>query len=176
MRIVSVVLPVVLALLTLAGCVSRVGPAAAPPVSQLPSRSSVTGECDATDITATGALDEKPVVTLPTDCDPPTSLLAEDLVVGTGAQALEGADLEVNYVMIAWSNGVELDRTGYGTGGLPLSVADLGDSGWIHGWDEGLLGIREGGRRLFVVPPDQERGATANADTLVFVVDAVTVG
>ena len=78
---VTVVLPLVVALLTLTGCVSRVGP---PAVSPLPSRSQVPGECDATDIEVAGDINEKPVVTVPTGCTPPTIALARDLTVGHG--------------------------------------------------------------------------------------------
>jgi peptidylprolyl isomerase len=171
MRIVSVVLPVIMALLALTGCVSRVGPAAAPAVSPLPSRSTVTGECDASDIEVTGDLDEKPVVTVPTDCSPPTTLLAKDLTVGDGEQAVRGSDLEVAYVMIAWTGGVVLDTTWSGDSSWPLSVTNLGDSGWR----QGLLGMREGGRRLFVVPPDPDLNETGTGDTIVYVVDAMAV-
>lgn len=171
MRIVSVVLPVTMALLTLTGCVSRTGPAVTPAVSPLPSRSATPGECDASDITVTGGLDEKPVVTVPTDCTPPTTLLARDLAVGDGEQAVRGSDLEVAYVMIAWTNGVVLDTTWSGDSTWPLSVANLGD----NGWRQGLLGMREGGRRLFVVPPDPDLNETGTGDTIVYVVDAMAV-
>lgn len=171
MRMVNVVLPVTMALLTITGCVSRVGPAAAPAVSPLPSRSTVTGECDAFDIEVTGELDEKPVVTVPTDCSPPTTLLAEDLTVGDGEQATRGSNLEVAYVMVAWTGGVVLDTTWSGDSSWPLSVTNLGDSGWR----QGLLGMREGGRRLFVVPPDPDLNETGTGDTIVYVVDAMAV-
>ncbi|HEX6352764.1 FKBP-type peptidyl-prolyl cis-trans isomerase [Actinophytocola sp.] len=161
--------------LTLTGCVSRVGPAAVPEMSTLPSRGPVAGECATTDIEVTGGLDEKPEVTLPTDCAPPTTLLARDLTVGTGRQAVRGSNLEVNYVMITWSDGLVLDSTWAGNDSLPLSMTDLGRSGWIDGWDEGVLGIREGGRRLFVVPRDPDPDGTGPGDTLVYVVDATRV-
>jgi peptidylprolyl isomerase len=175
MRIVTRVLPVVVTFLTLTGCVSRVGPAAAPPVPTLPSRSPVAGECATTDIGVAGDLDQKPQVTLPADCVPPTTLLVRDLTVGAGEQAVLGSDLEVSYVMVTWSDGVTLDSTWAGDDSVPLAVTDLGRSGWIHGWDEGVLGIREGGRRLFVVPPETDRDGSGPGDTLVYVVDATRV-
>jgi peptidylprolyl isomerase len=175
MRIVTRVLPVVVTFLTLTGCVSRVGPAPAPEVQTPPSRSPVTGECATTDIEVIGRLDEKPDVTLPTDCVAPTTLLVLDLTVGTGRQAVLGSNLEVSYVMITWSDGAVLDSTWAGDDSLPLSMTNLGRSGWIHGWDEGVLGIREGGRRLFVVPPEAGRGGAGPGDTLVYVVDAIRV-
>ena len=171
MRMVTVVLPVIMALLTLTACVSRAGPAAMPTISSLPSRSPVAGDCDASDIAVTGDPTQKPVVEVPTDCAPPTTLLARDLTVGDGTQAVHGSDLEVAYVMIAWTGGVVLDTTWSGDSSWPLSVTNLGDSGW----HQGLLGIREGGRRLFVVPPDPDLNETGTGDTIVYVVDAMAV-
>jgi peptidylprolyl isomerase len=176
MRIVTRVLPVVMALLALTSCVSRVGPNAAAGAlsntSQPPSRSPLPWECSTNDITVTGGLDEKPVVTVPTDCQPPTTLLTQDVIVGTGKEAVQGSNLDVNYVMIAWVGG-QLDTTWSGTNSLPLSVTNLGNAGWATGWDEGLPGIREGGRRLLVVPPTKRE--TGHGQTLIYVVDAVRV-
>jgi peptidylprolyl isomerase len=164
--------------LALAGCVSRVGPAASSAqlsdTSQPPARSPLPWECGTDDITVTGTLAEKPVVTVPTDCRPPTTLLARDLIVGTGPKAVVGSDLEVNYVMITWSDGESLDSTWSGTNSLPLSVMNLGNAGWGKGWDDGLPGIRQGGRRLLVIPPDY-RETNKKGDTLVYVIDAVKV-
>jgi len=178
MRIVTVVLPVVAALLTLTGCVGRMGPVLARP----PERSPVVGECATTDIGVAGALDEQPKITLPTDCAPPTVLLAQDLEKGKGPRALPHAELSVSYVLITWSSGEKLDGTWSGNNTLPISVSlsNLRDSGWIRYWDEGLLGIRAGGRRLIVVPvaaanTKMGSGTTTSGETLVFVVDAISI-
>lgn len=162
MRIVTVVLPLVVALLTLTGCVSRVGP---PAVSPLPSRSQVPGECDATDIEVAGDINEKPVVTVPTGCTPPTIALARDLTVGHGEQAVRGSDVVLGYVMVAWTGGV-VESTWSGDTSSSVTVTNLGDAGW----QEGMLGIREGGRRLFVTPPDPDLGGV-----VVYVLDAFEV-
>lgn len=177
MRIVTVVLPLAVGLLVLTGCVSRVGPVAAPATSvpTPPSRSSVAGECATSDIGVTGTLDEQPKVTLPTDCAAPTTLLAQDLTDGVGPQAEPGADLEISYVMVTWSDGRKLDSTWSGDDTLPLPITDLGSSTWNYGWHDGMVGMREGGRRLIVAPPDATDGQAGAGDTLVFVVDAVTV-
>jgi peptidylprolyl isomerase len=167
MRIVTLVLPVTMALLTLTGCVSRAAPTVAPP----PSLSPVASECDASDIEVTGDIDEKPVVTLPTDCDPPTTLLGVDLIEGEGPQAVRGTDMEVAYVMIAWTDSVQVDTTWSGQRNNPIAVTNLGDTGW----GEGMLGMREGGRRLIVMPQDPSLTETGDAVTIVYVVDATTV-
>lgn len=176
MRIVTRVLPVVMALLTLTGCVSRANPAASTEElsnkSQPPTRGPLPWECATTDIQVTGTLTEKPTVTLPTDCRPPTILLTQDLIEGQGKEATRGSNLEVNYVMIAWHAGL-LDTTWSGTNNVPLSVTDLGKAGWAKGWDESLPGIKEGGRRLLVVPKNTKE--TNRGDTLIYVVDAVKV-
>ena len=169
MRIVTVVLPVAMALLVLSACVSRVAPTADPSV--LPSRSPVPGECAATDIDVTGRADEKPVVRVPTDCAAPTTALGRDLTVGRGEQAVRGCDLEVAYVMVAWTGGVVVESTWAGTTSSSVTVTDLGDAGW----QEGMLGIREGGRRLFVAPPDASRGETGAGETVIYVLDAIRV-
>jgi peptidylprolyl isomerase len=178
MRIVTVVLPVVAALLTLTGCVSRMGAV----IAKAPERSPVVGECATSDIEVAGALDEQPEITLPTDCAPPTVLLAQDLTEGKGPRAFEHSEITVSYVLITWSSGEKLDGTWSGNDTLPISVSlsNLRDSGWIHYWNEGLLGIRAGGRRLIVVPvaaanTKMGSGTTSPGETLVFVVDAISI-
>lgn len=176
MRIVSRFLAVVTLLLTVTACVNRSGgeipPLAAPP----PDRSPVFGECDANDIQVGGALDEEPTIALPTGCTAPTVLLSRDVVVGTGKRAGQGANLSVGYVMITWSDGVEVDSSWSAGENLPFDVDNVGRADVISGWNEGLLGIRAGGRRLLVVPPGAPDGDDGGAtDTLVFVVDALVV-
>lgn len=180
MRIVSRVLVAALTLSAVTGCVSRTGPALIPLASQPPTSSSVAGECATTDIEVTGALGAAPTVVVPTDCAPPTTLLVQDLVRGEGRQAVVGSDIEVGYVLVTWSRGEVLDTTWAGSENLPMAVQNLGHASVIGGWNEGIPGIREGGRRLIVVPPGVVRdrpgpGGTEDADTLVFVVDAVAV-
>jgi len=182
MRMVSRFLAVVVLLASLAGCVSRVGTAARPPgtVEQPPPSGPIATECGADDISVTGALTQKPTITLPADCAAPTTLLVLDLDVGHGPVAVDGADLEVGYVLVAWSDGSVLDSSWSGDDSQPLLVEDLGRAKVINGWNLGLPGIREGGRRLIVVPPDLGYGEAGNAqvapmDTLVFVVDAAEV-
>lgn len=174
MRIVRRFAVAVLVLALLTACVNRAGPAVLPASEQPPVSSPVTGECDSSDITVTGELDQAPKVTVPRDCEAPTILLARDVIRGDGPQAVEGTSLEVSYVLVLWSSGTVLDSTWYAGESLPTQARDLGRGTLVRGWDEGLPGIREGGRRLIVVPPAQD-GGEPEGDTLVYVVDALAV-
>jgi peptidylprolyl isomerase len=176
MRIVSRVLVAALTLVVVTGCVSRTGPAVIPAASQPPSESPVAGECATTDVAVTGDPGGTPSVRVPADCAPPTTLLARDLTRGDGPQAVAGSDLEVSYVLVTWSDGEVLDSTWYAGESLPTRVDDLGRGELVRGWNEGLPGIREGGRRLLVVPPATGLAdESGDGDTLIFVVDAVRV-
>jgi peptidylprolyl isomerase len=132
--------------------------------------------CTADDVKVTGQFGSKPTVTIPDTCAAPTTLLTKDLQSGTGAAAKAGSQLEVNYDLYTWSDKVD-QQNSFASGGFPLT---LGAGSVIPGWDEGLVGIKQGGRRLLIIPPDKGYGATGNQsikpnETLVFVVDAVTV-
>lgn len=180
MRIVIRVVVAGLLLCSATSCVARSGPDYLPVSSQPPTRSDIAGECATTDIVVTGGIDDEPKVTLPDEgtCIAPTTLLVRDLVRGEGPQAVTGSDLEVNYSMVTWSNGEVLDSTWYAGESLTVPADNLGQAELVKGWSEGLPGIREGGRRLLVVPPDLgRRGADGSTgdETLVYVVDAVKV-
>ena len=174
MRIVCrfAVVSLVLALLT--ACVSRAGPEVLTASEQPPASSPVAGECDSSDIAVTADLDQAPTVTVPRDCTAPSILLVRDVTRGDGPQAVEGTSLEVSYVLVLWTSGTVLDSTWYAGESLPARARDLGRGELVRGWDEGLPGIREGGRRLIVVPPAEDGGEPAG-DTLVYVVDALSV-
>lgn len=137
------------------------------------------GECTADDITVEGSYGSKPTVTIPQDCDAPSTLLTKDLKVGNGPEATEGSTLRVRYQLVVWSSGEVVD--GNFGGGQPLPVRNLGEAQLIEGWNKGLVGIKEGGRRLLVVPPQLAYGqqgkgqAVGPNETLVFVIDAVSV-
>jgi peptidylprolyl isomerase len=133
--------------------------------------------CTADDITVTGAAGSKPTITVPDTCSPPTQLLSKDLVVGTGPEVTEGVTLLTHYDLVTWSDKRELDSSW--SRGEPFPLEDVGRAQVIDGWNEGLLGMKQGGRRLLVVPPDKGYGQGGNGirpgETLVFVVDAVQV-
>ncbi|MFV0405937.1 MAG: FKBP-type peptidyl-prolyl cis-trans isomerase [Propioniciclava sp.] len=116
---------------------------------------------------------EKPVVTIP-ESTPPTDLIVEDLEVGTGPEAAAGQQVAVDYVGVAWSDGLEFDNS-YDRG-QPL-VFQLGGQQVIAGWDTGIAGMKVGGRRRITIPPQLGYGAHGAGgairpnETLVFVCD-----
>ena len=110
--------------------------------------------------------------------EPPSELLAEDLEVGTGAEATPGSNVEVHYVGVSWSTGRQFDASW--DRGATFSFR-LGGGQVISGWDQGVAGMRVGGRRRLTIPPALgygSRGAggvIAPNETLLFVVDLVGV-
>lgn len=123
------------------------------------------------------AISAKPVVTVPSG-PAPTKLTSTDLVVGTGPEVTAGANVSVNYVGVSWSTKKEFDAS-WGRG--PFDVENVGQASVIAGWNEGLIGMKEGGRRQLVIPPDKAYGKTGAGagikpdETLVFVIDAIKV-
>jgi peptidylprolyl isomerase len=120
------------------------------------------------------------ITVLPDDRgEPPSGLRIDDLVEGEGAEATVGAELTVHFLGASWTTGREFDATW--DRGQPYTFT-LGEGEVIPGWDQGLLGMREGGRRALVVPPDLaygDRGAAAGiapGETIVFIVDLLEVG
>ena len=108
----------------------------------------------------------------------PADLEVTDLSVGEGAEAQAGSTVSVHYVGIAHSSGEEFDAS-YNRG-EPLQFR-LGVGQVIPGWDNGVMGMKVGGRRRLVIPPHQaygDRGAggvIGPGETLIFVVDLVGV-
>jgi len=126
--------------------------------------------------TEPAAAREKPTVTVPSG-PPPKELKIRDVKEGTGATAKKGSEVLVDYVGVAHSTGKEFD-TSFKAGGAALPVT-LGAGGVIAGWDEGIPGMKVGGRRELIIPPDMAYGARGFPpdikpnETLVFVVDLV---
>ena len=108
----------------------------------------------------------------------PDELVIEDLVIGTGDEALPGTKATVHYVGVAHSTGEQFDASW--DRGEAFSFA-VGAGQVIAGWDNGVAGMRVGGRRRLVIPPHLgygERGAPgaiAPGETLLFVVDLLDV-
>lgn len=119
-------------------------------------------------------LEEKPSIESPGG-EPPAELQKEDVVKGDGATAKEGDNVSVQYVGVNWSNGAEFDAS-WNRG--EAFTFTLGAGNVIPGWDEGVKGMKEGGRRKLVIPPDMGYGEQGTPDgsippneTLIFVVD-----
>ena len=120
---------------------------------------------------------EKPEVEFPGG-EAPTELDVDDLTVGDGDEARAGQSAVVHYVGVAFSTGEEFDSSW--NRGEPFAFP-LGAGRVIAGWDQGVAGMKVGGRRRLVIPPHLgygDRGAGGvikPGETLIFVVDLVDV-
>ena len=118
----------------------------------------------------------KPVVDFPGG-EPPADLQITDIWEGDGDVAKAGDTVKVHYVGVAYSTGEEFDASW--NRGDPLEF-QLGAGRVIAGWDQGVQGMRVGGRRQLIIPPDLaygNRGAgnvIAPGETLIFVCDLVS--
>jgi peptidylprolyl isomerase len=122
-------------------------------------------------------LDQKPKVEVPKG-DPPKKLVTEDIVKGKGETAKKGATVTVQYVGVLYEDGSEFDASWNRNEPFPF---ELGAGMVIPGWDEGVAGMKVGGRRKLIIPPDQAYGPQGQPPTippeatLVFVVDLLKV-
>jgi peptidylprolyl isomerase len=119
---------------------------------------------------------EKPEVDFPGG-EPPAALQVTDIWEGQGPEATAGDTVKVHYVGVAFSTGEEFDSSW--NRGDPLQFR-LGIGQVISGWDQGVQGMRVGGRRQLVIPPHLAYGdrgapgAIAPGETLIFVCDLVS--
>lgn len=123
--------------------------------------------------TVVGEYGTEPQITIP-DTEPPNELSATDLVAGTGKTVTGTSTLTVNYSLVTWSDKRAIESS------FTSAPATFPLSGVIIGWQQGLVGAQEGGRRLLVIPPDlgygeSGAGPIAPNETLVFVVDIIEV-
>ncbi|MEM9467350.1 MAG: FKBP-type peptidyl-prolyl cis-trans isomerase [Actinomycetota bacterium] len=120
----------------------------------------------------------KPDVSIP-DGPPPGELEIEDLVVGDGTEATAGMQVTVDYVGVSWSTQREFDASWNRNDTFTFG---LGAGQVIQGWDQGVQGMKIGGRRRLTIPPDMgygqmgAGGVIGSNETLVFVVDLRSVG
>jgi peptidylprolyl isomerase len=133
-----------------------------------------TGGTERTATTPTsGPLSEEPKVTPPSGAAP-TTLEKKDLIVGSGAEAQSGQTITVNYVGVLFKGGKEFDASWKRH--EPFTFK-LGAGQVIAGWDQGIVGMKIGGRRELVIPANLAYGAKRSGSTippnapLVFVVD-----
>ena len=124
------------------------------------------------------ASDQKPRIEIPSGRAPSYQLEVEDITVGDGDEARSGHTVEVHYVGVSWSNGQEFDASWDRGDSFEFG---LGKGQVIPGWDQGVAGMKVGGRRRITIPPNLgygKRGAggvIGPDETLVFVVDLLGV-
>ena len=133
--------------------------AVSPSTTAKPPRCAPPGATDTPKITAPGGT-------------APTTLQVKDLTVGTGTEVATGSSVSVDYIGAKFSDGKVFDQS-YGRAPFSLTV---GAGSVIKGWDQGLVGMKVGGRRELTIPPDLAYGAQAPGDiganqTLIFVID-----
>jgi len=124
------------------------------------------------------APNEKPQVDVPSDQPPSYQLELDDIELGDGDEASSGNVVEVHYVGVSWQTGNEFDASWDRGDTFKFT---LGKGQVIPGWDQGVAGMKVGGRRRITIPPDLaygQRGAggvIGPGETLVFVVDLISV-
>ncbi|WP_163509519.1 FKBP-type peptidyl-prolyl cis-trans isomerase [Fodinicola acaciae] len=134
--------------------------------------------CHTRDVRVSGAVATPPTIDIPRYCSAPLALLTRDLAKGIGPAAMAGSSVTVNYVLVTWSDGRVADSS---WPDKPFVVDHLGGGEVIAGWDQGLVGVRPGTRRLLVIPPELAYGSKGVPpvvkpnETLVFVVDVIAV-
>ena len=114
--------------------------------------------------------------------DPPSQLVVQDLIVGTGKKAAGGDLVSVQYVGVLFDNGKEFDASWDGNRpGRPFQFP-LGGGMVIPGWDQGVVGMKVGGRRKLIIPSDLAYGAQGYPPdippdaALIFDIDLKKVG
>jgi peptidylprolyl isomerase len=156
------------ALVVLAGCGSDGGDKAT-----TTTKTATTAKTTPAPKTRTG----KPRVAVPKG-PAPNALKTEDLVVGRGRSAKSGDQLTVQYLGVLYKNGKQFDASW--DRGQPFSFK-LGAGMVIDGWEKGLVGMKVGGRRELIIPPDLAYGPQGSPpdigpnEPLVFVIDLLAV-
>lgn len=151
---------------TITGCTTDGGSPADSPMGQ----SSNTG---GNMPKVSGAAGSAPEIVAPLG-NPPAELVTEDIFTGDGATAQPNSTLTVHYTLMAWSTGEVVESSWVG------EAATFGLNQVISGWQQGIPGMKVGGRRLLVIPPDLGYGAAGGGpigpnETLIFVVDLLAV-
>lgn len=156
-------------------------PAAVPatPAQTTPATTATNGSDTTSAKTKSGIstdVSSKPEIPKPSGKEP-TKLVVKDIVEGTGRAAKAGDNIVVNYVGVLFSSGEQFDASW--DNGQPFPFT-LGQGMVIPGWDQGVEGMKLGGRRMLTIPPDlaygeQGQGSIGPNATLVFVVDMLNV-
>jgi peptidylprolyl isomerase len=162
-----------LAVIVVAGCGSSGGAKDTGP-SNPPAKTQA-----AAPLKPTGALAHKPKVQVPS-APAPKKLQVKDIVKGKGPAATDGDQLSVQYVGVLYENGKEFDSS-WSRGAQPFQF-QLGGGQVIPGWDQGVKGMRVGGRRQLIIPAKLAYGPQGQPPTippnapLVFVIDLARIG
>ena len=163
-----------LVVLALAAC----GGSKAPGVETAPSGGATQASIPTTP-SVPPALSKKPLVVVPKG-PPPSHLVSTDVITGTGQAASAGKTVTVNYVGVLYGTGKEFDSS-WKNGQPATFPLSAGPGGVIPGWVQGIPGMKVGGRRQLIVPPNLAYGAKGSPptippnSTLVFVVDLLSV-
>jgi peptidylprolyl isomerase len=184
MRRYLLTLPLLLAVFAFAACgddsPSSDEPAATPAATEAPTEAPTEAATPAgpaegdAGVKVSGKLGSEPKIEVPSGGKAPAGLLYKDLKVGKGPKAAAGQTVDVQYTGALFKDGTKFDAS-WDRGGQPFSFG-LGQGMVIPGWDQGVAGMKKGGRRLLVIPPDlgygpQGSGPIPPDATLVFVVD-----
>lgn len=167
----SIALISICAALAIAGCGSSDS-------SSSESSESTATTTESTSTEAAGGEKTKPKVTVPKGA-PPKQLETKELEEGSGAEAKSGDEVTVQYVGVDYKNGKEFDSSW--SRNEPFSFT-LGAGEVIPGWDQGVEGMKVGGRRELIIPPELAYGeagappAIGPNETLVFVIDLLEAG
>jgi len=159
--------------LALSACGDDKGNTATTPAAAAPAATTSTtppGKTSSLDISTD--LSTKPTISKPSG-DPPKKLVVMDVVDGKGRAAKAGDNVVVHYVGALYRTGKQFEASW--DSGKPFPFA-LGQGSVIPGWDQGVAGMKVGGRRLLIIPPDlaygaQGQGSIGPDETLIFVVD-----
>jgi peptidylprolyl isomerase len=175
---------VALAALGLAGCSSSsssstttTSPAGSTTTNPASAPSTTTATVPVSHPSPAGTWGKEPTVVVPSGA-PPTQLQSTDLIVGSGPAAKAGDSVQVQYVLATYSSGKVIQSS---WSSQPFTFT-LGENQVIPGWDAGVVGMKVGGRRELVIPPNLGYGAQspgagiAANDTLVFVIDMQKIG
>jgi len=148
--------------------VAQAPPAAETPDAETPEAPPVVEGSD--DLEDTDAKPNVPAA----EGDAPDELVTEDIVKGEGKSAKDGDNLTMDYVGVLYDDGSQFDASW--DNGQPFEFT-LGGGQVIRGWDEGIVGMKVGGRRLLTIPPDMGYGEAGSPPTipenatLMFMVD-----
>jgi peptidylprolyl isomerase len=151
-----------------------------PPKTRVPTAATSPASSTTASIPKSGPLSTEPKITVPS-APAPTTLVTKDIITGTGAVAKDDEELTVDYVGALYKNGNVFDAswTAGGPKGVPFQF-ELGVGDVIKGWDDGIVGMRVGGRRELIIPASLAYKNVAQSkipanSTLIFVIDLLAV-